>query len=133
MRILKWAAIYFTIVFGVGFGLGVVRVLWVVPRWGVRTAELLEMPWMLMAIVLAARWMVAQGDDRESPRVQLGVGGLALGLLLLAEVLLSMGLRGRSLFEAVVGFVDRDPVSGTVYYLLLGVFALLPWWLSRRQ
>jgi hypothetical protein len=34
----------FAMVFGVGFVLGTVRTLWVVPRFGNRTAELLELP-----------------------------------------------------------------------------------------
>jgi hypothetical protein len=28
--------------------------------------------------------------------------------------------------------LNKDPVSGTVYYALLGVFALMPWLLARR-
>jgi uncharacterized membrane protein len=27
----------------------------------------------------------------------------------------------------------RDPVAGTAYYASLLVFALLPWWLGRRE
>lgn len=42
MRVLKAAATYFGWVFGAGFLLGTIRVLWVVPRFGTRTAELLE-------------------------------------------------------------------------------------------
>jgi hypothetical protein len=56
MRILKAAFLYFAIVFGVGFVLGTIRTIWVVPRVGVRTAELLEMPAMFILIVIAARW-----------------------------------------------------------------------------
>jgi hypothetical protein len=58
MRTLKAAALYFTLVFGTGFVLGPVRVLWAVPRFGIRAAELMEAPLMLMAMVLAARWTV---------------------------------------------------------------------------
>ena len=50
--------LYFAVVFGTGFVLGPIRMLWLVPRVGARTAELLEAPVMLVAIVLLARWVV---------------------------------------------------------------------------
>lgn len=43
---IRSAAVYFGIVFGVGFLLGVVRVPLLVPRFGERAAELAEMPWL---------------------------------------------------------------------------------------
>jgi hypothetical protein len=39
--------VYFLIVFGTGFVLGIVRTPWLVPRVGVRWAALLEIPVML--------------------------------------------------------------------------------------
>ncbi|GAB4379704.1 MAG: hypothetical protein Kow00121_34360 [Elainellaceae cyanobacterium] len=53
MNILRAAVLYFTLVFGTGFILGVIRVLWVVPYLGTRWAELLEMP--IMLVVEASR------------------------------------------------------------------------------
>jgi hypothetical protein len=29
-------------------------------------------------------------------------------------------------------FTDRDPVSGAVYYGLIGLYALMPWIFGRR-
>ena len=46
------AASYFLLVFLAGFGLGVVRTLWVVPALGERWAELIEIPLMLGVIVV---------------------------------------------------------------------------------
>ncbi len=40
MQILKPGVLYFAVVFGVGFVLGPIRILWVVPRLGARMAEL---------------------------------------------------------------------------------------------
>lgn len=37
--------------------LGTIRTLWVVPRFGARTAELMETPIMLIVIVFSARWI----------------------------------------------------------------------------
>lgn len=55
MNVLKAGALYFAIVFGAGFVLGPIRVLWLVPRVGTRVAELMEMPVMLLVSVLSAR------------------------------------------------------------------------------
>jgi hypothetical protein len=60
---------------------------------------------------------------------RLGVGGLALSLLLAAELTAVLWLRGLSIGEYVAG---RDPVVGTVYLVLLGVFALTPLFVARR-
>ncbi len=40
MQILKASMLYFGVVFGAGFVLGPIRVLWVVPRLGLKLAEL---------------------------------------------------------------------------------------------
>jgi hypothetical protein len=119
---------YFAIVFGVGFALGAVRVPLLVPRLGVRTAELLEMPLMAVAIVLAARFVVRRFalPPRAGPR--LAVGALAFALLACAELGLATLLSGQSVLQYIGG---RDPVSGTVYLAMLLVFALMPWWLAR--
>jgi hypothetical protein len=55
MEALKPGHVYFLLVFGTGFVLGTVRVLLIVPLVGHRTAELPEMPLMLIITVLAAR------------------------------------------------------------------------------
>jgi hypothetical protein len=53
--ILKAALAYFALVFGAGFLLGPIRILFIVPRFGVLVAELMEYPLMLVVIV-AAVW-----------------------------------------------------------------------------
>lgn len=128
--VLLAGAVYFLIVFGVGFLLGVVRTLWLVPRLGVRWAELVEIPVMLVVIYLAARWMGDRlGLDAHSRMVRVGVGLVALFLLLAAELLLVLQLRGLSLAEYIA---SRDPVAGTAYGLSLLVFAAMPALVGRR-
>jgi hypothetical protein len=121
VRTLRSGVLYFAIVFGAGFLLGPIRVLWAVPRFGARIAELMEMPIMLVVIVLAARWIGRHRATTASHR--LGIGSIALALMLLAELVVVRRLRGLSIQEYVTSL---DPVSGTVYYLLLGIFALMP-------
>jgi hypothetical protein len=129
MQMAKAGLLYFALVFGTGFLLGPIRLLWLVPRFGTRIAELMEMPVMLVVIVLAARWTVRRLAVPSTPRSRLGMGGIALVLLLLAELTLVLCLQGLSIREYLA---SRDPVSGTVYSVLLGVFAIMPLLVARK-
>jgi len=128
MRIVRCGLAYFALVFAAGFALGSVRVPFLVPRLGVRTAELLEMPIMLLVVVLAARFVVRRFALPRSFGVRLSVGALALALLVAAELALVVLLQGQSLAGYIAG---RDPVSGSVYLVMLGLFAAMPLILAR--
>lgn len=129
MQILRAGVIYFAIVFRAGFVLGIVRTLWVVPRVGTRSAELMEAPVMLVVTIVAARWIVRHLAIPYVPSARLGMGGIGLSLLLVAEFRLVLWLRGMSIREYLA---TRDPVSGAVYYLLLGLFAVMQLLVARR-
>ena len=129
MRTLKAAVLYFAVVFGAGFLLGPIRIFWLVPRLGTRTAELLETPIMLAVIVLAARWVVRRLAISARWTHRLLMGAISLALMLLAEFALVLRLRGLSPWEYIA---TRDPVSGTVYYLSLLIFALMPFMVGRK-
>ena len=129
MPIFKAGALYFLCVFGAGFALGIVRQLLLVPRLGVMWAELLEMPFMFVVIVLASRWVVRRSKVPPEAGPRLGMGLVALALLVGAELGLVLQLRGLSLAESVA---QREPVSGTVYLVMLLVFAAMPWLLGPR-
>ena len=129
MRLLKAGALYFVLVFGAGFVLGPIRILWVVPRVGERTAELMEAPIMLSVIVLAARWIARRVAAPPTAPKLLGVGFVALGLLLAVEFTVVLWLRGLTIGEY---FARRDPVAGTVYIVMLGVFAMMPLLVARK-
>lgn len=130
MQILKAGVLYFALVFGTGFVLGIVRTLWIVPRVGARTAELMETPIMLVVTIVAARWIVLHLLVPSVPSARLGMGGIALGLLLAAEFGIVLWVRGLSIREY---FATRDRVSGTVYYVTLGVFAVMPLLVARNR
>ena len=72
---LEAGVLYFAVVFAAGFVLGTIRTLWVVPRLGVRTAELIEAPIMFGISILAARWVVrnVQGSPLRSRRLAIGM------------------------------------------------------------
>jgi hypothetical protein len=124
---LKSAALYFAVVFGAGFLLALIRIPWLVPRFGARVAELVELPIMLIVIFFTARWIVQR---RFSPTrtERLIVGGIALVLLLIVEFSVVLWLQGLSIRETIT---NRDLVSGAAYALSLLVFALMPSFVAR--
>jgi hypothetical protein len=128
MRIMKAAVLYFILVFGAGFVLGFIRIMWIVLRFGTRIAELIEMPLMFVVISVAARWIVRRLAVPYTLSIRLGMGCIALGLSLVAEITFVLWLRGLSISEYLA---SRDPVSGTVYYLMLCVFAIMPLLVAR--
>ena len=128
LRTLKAGITYFSLAFGAGFILGTIRVPFLVPRLGERLAELIEMPFMLVAIFLAARFITQRFALPATAWVRLSTGLIALALLLAAELLLAVALQDRSLGEYVS---SRDPVSGTVYLAMLALFAAMPLLISR--
>ena len=58
MRVLKAGAVYFLLMFGVGWILGPIRELWAMPRFGRQTGVLLEAVIMLIAMIVVARWAI---------------------------------------------------------------------------
>ena len=120
---IRAALLYFALVLGAGFVLGAVRVPLLVPRIGERWAELAEMPVMAVVIFLSAGYVLRRFAAIQAPSRALWVGFLALALSLCAELGLAMALQSRPLAEYLG---SRDRVSGSVYLLLLLVFALMP-------
>jgi hypothetical protein len=68
-KVLKAGALYFALVFGAGFVLGSIRVLWLVPRIGERTAELsacsgfspsCRFAWPAMSLLIRSRSFFVQ-------------------------------------------------------------------------
>jgi hypothetical protein len=129
MRALKASLLYFASVFAVGFLLGSMRVLLVVPYLGVRWAELLEQPIMLLASFYFARLAVLRFGPFVATR-RLVIGCISLALMLAAELGLTVFVQGQDLVQYLAG---RDAVSGTVYLLSLAAFALMPLLAGRRK
>ena len=124
---------YFGLVFGAGFLLGLIRVPLLVPRLGERWAELLEMPVMLFVMGWAAHFVIRKYSDIATRKAWLGIGLSALGMLLGAEVLMVVMLQQQSVSAYLA---SRDPVSGTVYLLMLVLFGTFPfflYWAKNEQ
>jgi hypothetical protein len=129
MRIFKSTLMYFTLVFGTGFLLALIRIPLLVPKFGVRAAELMEMPIMLLVIYFAARWIVRRQTPPPSPAARFAIGLLALALLLCTEFSVVLWLQGLTIAQAIA---NRDPVSGSAYALSLALFAAMPLLVARK-
>jgi hypothetical protein len=65
-RVLKAGGLYFALVFAAGFALGPIRLLWLVPRFGARSAELMEAPVMLAGELSRKRQPEGASFERAS-------------------------------------------------------------------
>jgi hypothetical protein len=128
IQVIKAGLVYFVLAFGAGLIFGSVRVPFLVPRLGERVAELIEMPFMFVVVLLSARFIARRFALPAVASVRLTVGLLALGMLLAAEFLLAIAIQDRSLGDYIA---SRDPVSGTVYLAMLALFALMPLIIAR--
>ena len=128
MRIVLATLLYFAVVFGTGLVLGPVRVLWLEPRVGPAIAELIEAPFLVIAMVGAARWVpkIARTTENLQSSAFIGVG--ALVLLLMADFTVGYSLRGLALPEQLARFATAP---GVIYAILLLLFALMPVLLKR--
>ena len=127
LRTIKLSLLYFGIVFGVGFVLGTIRVVFLVPLMGERWAELLEMPFMLVAITYTAIYLVHR-YPLLSMHDWLSVGIQALFILLSVEFTIILGLRGISLADY---FDSRDIISGSAYIISLVIYMLMPLYIYK--
>ena len=130
MRILAAAALYFAIVFGVGFTLGPVRVLWLEPWLGATGAVLCEVPLLLLAMILAARWVPRKVGLDRSVRSRAAMGAGALVLQQMADIAVGIGLRGITPLEQIAHFTTP---AGMIYAASLLAFAAMPALVAARS
>jgi hypothetical protein len=86
--ILRLAFLYFVLTFFTGCILGYIRLQKVIPiyRLSPAVAELLEMPFMLLAVFIWARFIMVRFSVPNVSGMRLAVSFLALGFMLLAEL-----------------------------------------------
>ena len=121
---------YFALVFAVGFALGTVRVLILVPRLGALYSGLIELPIILTAAWFICRWLVNRFklDDRWS--VRFTMGATAFMLLMVAELSMSLILFDRSVFEHFSFYRSAHALLGLAGQV---VFALFPMLVERAR
>ena len=128
IRTLFTGTAYFSAVFAAGFVLGVLRTLVLAPLLGALAAVLVELP-----LILTIAWLVCTRILRRWPLsapAALGMGAIALLLLMGAEAGLSTLLAGRSLAEHLALYSQLPHQVGLTGQL---AFALFPWIQARRS
>lgn len=88
----------------------------------------MEAPFMLVVIIFAARWVIRYLSIPFTFPGRLGMGLIGLGLMLVAEFTFVLWVRGISVRKYLA---SRNRVSGVVYYVMLGVFAIMPLLVDR--
>jgi hypothetical protein len=122
------AIAYWATIFALGFVLGTLRVLWLVPIVGLLAATAMEIPLMLVASWCAAGWLMRRfGIAHE--RDALAMGLAAFVLLLAAEYALAATLVGQTPSQWLAGLRQPHALLGLAGQM---AFALIPWWRVRR-
>jgi hypothetical protein len=130
MQTLKAGAIYFLLVFAVGWVLGPIRELCLVPHLGRTIGSLLEAPLMVMAIMLAAGWVLRRLDVPHALNARLAVGLVALGILSVAELAGVRWVRGISIHGYLAGYATPPRLISLLSFLL---FAAMPSLVERSK
>jgi len=118
-------AAYFAIVFAVGFVLGAVRVLALVPRLGATGAVLVELPVMLAVSWLVCGWLLERFAVSRAWTHCLVMGGAAFLLLMLAELGMSIFVFDRSVAEHLGSYRSWDAALGLAAQIAFAAFPLV--------
>lgn len=133
---MRWAAcakagsVYALGVFAVGFAIGAIRVLWLVPRLGETVAVLLEAPFMLAVSWKMSRWSASKHGLLTDPRSALQMGAIAFAVLMLAELATAVLCFHRTAAEYVAGFWS---VPGAIGLAAQACFAGFPFLQASRH
>ncbi len=129
VRVMKAGAVYFLVSLGAGFTLEYIRLELVALHFSERLAEILEIPTVLLATMIGARWAVDRLTLPPLPGVRLGVGFVALGLALITQFMVVLPIRGLSSTEYLAG---QDPISISASIGTLGVLLVMPFLTTYR-
>lgn len=126
-RAIRAGVAYFAVVFAAGFLFGAVRQLVLWPRMNEAVAVAIEAPFMLVAILLASRWLVrrlrvARGGERWL------MGLMALAVLIPVEIGLGWAMRGLS---PGAWLAHLGTPAGLIEMALWAAFAAVPSLIGR--
>lgn len=123
---------YFAGIFLLGFVLGTARVLLLMPYLGPFNAVLLETPVMLAASWYLCRYCLRRWPLPGHARSAALMGGLAFGLLMGAELLLSLLLMGNDFHQHLAHYRSPEGALGLTAQTLFGLFPLIQFTLLTR-
>jgi hypothetical protein len=133
---IPWAActkagcVYAISVFVIGFGLGTIRVLLLVPRLGGTVAVLSEAPLMLAVSWSVSKWVTKKFDLHADADASLLMGAIAFAVLMLAELGVSVFVFSKSMVEHLAGYWSVPGVIGLAAQVCFATFPFLQ--ASRR-
>ena len=122
---LKAGSAYFAIVFCAGFLLGTMRVLALVPHVGEVIAVAIELPVMLIVSWIVCAWLIARLSVPRDAASRLAMGGLAFGLLMAAEIGVSILGFGRTMAEHMETYRHATALLGLLGQLAFALFPLV--------
>lgn len=116
---------YFLLVFAVGFGLGVFRVLCVTPRLGELAATLLEVPVMVAIAFFICRWVLRHWQVPPTPSLRGAIALWFLLLLVLFEWQLGERLFGRTAAEQWATLATPSGLVGLFGQITAALFPVI--------
>ncbi len=124
-RALIAATAYFLALFALGFVLGTIRVLVVVPAVGLVFATLLEVPVMLVAAYFLCRWAIRHWQVGQGIRLRAIMGLCFLALLAAFETLLGVALFGRTLEEQGAALTSTAGLIGLSAQIIAAILPMV--------
>ncbi|MDX2144327.1 MAG: hypothetical protein SFV19_13310 [Rhodospirillaceae bacterium] len=118
-------SLYFAAVFALGFVLGTLRVLAIIPVLGETGAVVLELPIMLAASWAICGWLVKRHHVPAVTKDRLVMGGLAFALLMLAELGVSVLAFGRGVAEHFATYRALSAQLGLAAQVMFAAFPLI--------
>jgi hypothetical protein len=127
LKAAKAGGAYFAVVFALGFAFGTARALALrqapgVPEWAL---VLVEVPLMLTASWWVCGWLVRRFEVQANTDARVVMGGVALGLLLLAEQALGLVLMRRTIEQQVSSYASAGALIGLAAQVVFAAFPLV--------
>lgn len=130
---LRAGALYFAVIFALGFALGTIRVLVLLPRFGETAAVLLEGPVILTASWFTCRFFITTFSVAPLFSARLLMGASALILLLLAEFGLGVYGFNRSVAEHFAHYATTPGAFGLAGQIVFGLFPIMQLLIGHRN
>ncbi|QHL91137.1 hypothetical protein GVO57_10305 [Sphingomonas changnyeongensis] len=121
----KAGSIYFAGMFVLGFLLGSVRILLLVPLIGKWAATLCELPVILTAAWVYCGWVITRFAVPFNLAARVQMGAIAFTLLITAEMLLSRTMFDRSLSQQMQELATGPGLAGLAAQFVFAIFPLL--------
>jgi hypothetical protein len=122
---IRAGSLYFLVVFSVGFLLGTIRVLVMIPRLGELISTLIELPIILSTAWIVCNLLVTRCHLPPQWQARLTMGGVAFALLMMAELGLAVWLFDETVQEHLASYLWLPKTIGLAGQVTFASFPLL--------